>query len=78
MHLGLGFWGTAFRVFGGFWGVSEFCVFFGFSNLIVTLSTSLLVTLCGSLFAAPTVTFVGVSENKGTLFWGPYNKDPTL
>ena len=21
---------------------------------------------------------VGVSENSGTLFWGPYNKDPTI
>ena len=20
----------------------------------------------------------GVSENRGTLFWGPYNKDPTI
>ena len=21
---------------------------------------------------------LGVSHNKGTLFWGPYNKDPTI
>ena len=21
---------------------------------------------------------MGVSENQGTLFWGPYNKDPTI
>ena len=21
---------------------------------------------------------MGVSENRGTLFWGPYNEDPTL
>ena len=21
---------------------------------------------------------MGVSENRGTLFWGPYNKDPTI
>ena len=21
---------------------------------------------------------MGVSENGGTLFWGPYNKDPTI
>ena len=21
---------------------------------------------------------MGVSHNKGTLFWGPYNKDPTI
>ena len=21
---------------------------------------------------------LGVSENRGTLFWGPYNKDPTI
>ena len=23
------------------------------------------------------VLYMGVSENRGTLFWGPYNKDPT-
>ena len=22
--------------------------------------------------------YMGVSENRGTLFWGPYNKDPTI
>ena len=21
---------------------------------------------------------MGVSENRGTLFWGPYNKDPSI
>ena len=21
---------------------------------------------------------LGISENRGTLFWGPYNKDPTI
>ena len=21
---------------------------------------------------------LGVSENRGTLFWGPYNRDPTI
>ena len=21
---------------------------------------------------------MGVSQNRGTLFWGPYNKDPTM
>ena len=24
------------------------------------------------------VAHMGVSENRGTLFWGPYNKDPTI
>ena len=23
-------------------------------------------------------THMGVSENRGTLFWSPYNKDPTI
>ena len=23
-------------------------------------------------------TYKGVSENRGTLFWGPFNKDPTI
>ena len=22
--------------------------------------------------------YMGVSENRGTLFWGPYSKDPTI
>ena len=22
--------------------------------------------------------YVGVAENRGTLFWGPYNKDPPI
>ena len=28
-------------------------------------------TTCGSLH-------MGVSEHRGTLFWGPYNKDPII
>ena len=24
------------------------------------------------------ITYMGVSEIRGTLFWGPYNKDPTI
>ena len=27
-----------------------------------------------AVFAA----YLGVSENRGTLFWGPYEKDPTI
>ena len=30
----------------------------------------------GALLEAPDQ--MGVSENRGTLFWGPYNKDPTI
>ena len=29
--------------------------------------------------AQPFNTYLGLSENRGgTLFWGPYNKDPTI
>ena len=34
--------------------------------------------LCGRTGAASSPVDLGVSENKGTLFWGPYNKDPTI
>ena len=26
----------------------------------------------------PVENLMGVSENEGTLFWGPYNKDPSI
>ena len=34
----------------------------------------------GSVFGGlPLVSvYMGVSENRDTLFWGPYNKDPTI
>ena len=31
-----------------------------------------------SLGVAVPQTNMGVSENRGTLFWGPYNKDPSI
>ena len=34
--------------------------------------------LCRMLWSRYALAQMGVPENRGTLFWGPYNKDPTI